>query len=66
MILTSLLAVIFGLLITAIIARVLYRYSYKKGMLNTRKDYAINGVIVGFVFFCMSSVLYLILLNIII
>ena len=63
MILASLLAVVFGLLVTAVVARVLYKYSFKKGMLNSRKDYVINGVIVGFVFFCVSSVLYLIILN---
>ena len=51
MILASLLAVIFGLLITVVVARMLYKYSFKKGMLNTRKDYVINGVIIGFVFF---------------
>ena len=63
MILASLLALVFGLLITTVIAHLLYRYSIKKGMLNSRKDYVINGVIVGFVFFCVSSFIYLVILN---
>lgn len=63
MILASVLAVVFGLLVAVVVARLLYRYSFKKGMLNSRKDYVINGVIVGFVFFCVSSFIYLVVLN---
>jgi len=66
MIVASFLAVVFGLLMTAVVARVLYRYSSKKDMLNSRKDYVINGVIIGFVFFCVSSFIYLILLNVVV
>ena len=64
MILASIVAIIVALLFTLIIARSLYRFSIKKGKSST-KDYIINAVILAFVFFCLSSFIYVILLNII-
>lgn len=63
MILASLLAIVFGVLITLVSARCLYGFSFKRGLLKTRKDYIVNAIIVAFVFFCASSFLYLIFLN---
>jgi hypothetical protein len=63
MILASLLAIVFALLVTLVLTRFLYRFSFKRGLLQTRKDYVINAVIMAFVFFCVSSVVYVVLLN---
>ena len=63
MILASLLAVIIGLLVTLVLVRFLYKFSSKNGFLQSRKGYIVNAVILAFVFFCVSSFLYLILLN---
>ncbi|AXA34377.1 hypothetical protein [Francisella adeliensis] len=64
MILASLLAVVVALIVTVVVARVLYRFSFKRGLLQSRKDYMINAVIVAFVFFCVSSIVYVTLINI--
>ena len=62
MILASLLAVIVALLVTLVLAKFLYQFSSKRGLLQTRKDYIINAVILAFVFFCVSSLVYVVLL----
>ncbi|MFT4694826.1 MAG: hypothetical protein ACI8TE_001748 [Francisella sp.] len=62
MILESVLAVIIALLVTLVLTRFLYQFSLKRGLLQTRKDYVINAVIMAFVFFCVSSLVYVILL----
>ncbi|KEI34973.1 hypothetical protein FRA_44c12720 [Francisella sp. W12-1067] len=64
MVLASVLAIVIALVFTMVIARVLYRLSFRKGMLQSRKDYIINAIIVGFVFFCVSSLLYILMINI--
>jgi hypothetical protein len=63
MILASLLAIIIGLLVTLVLAKFLYKFSSKNRLLQSRKDYRVNAVILAFIFFCVSSFLYLILLN---
>ena len=62
-VLVSLIAIVVGLLVTLMLARFLYRFSVKKGLLQSRKDCLINAVIVAFIFFCVSSVVYVFLLN---
>ncbi|QIW09472.1 hypothetical protein [Francisella sp. LA112445] len=64
MIFASIVAIVVALLFTLLIARSLYRFSIKKGKLST-KDYIINAIILAFVFFCLSSFIYVVLLNII-
>jgi hypothetical protein len=61
-VLVSLIAIVVGLLVTLVLARFLYWLIAKKGLLQTRKDYVINAVILAFVFFCVSSLVYIILL----
>ncbi|APC96579.1 putative membrane protein [Francisella frigiditurris] len=65
MILASLIAIIVALLVTLILARMLYRFSYKKGMLQSRKDRVLNAIIIAFIFFCLSSFVYIGVINII-
>ncbi|API86179.1 hypothetical protein F7310_01885 [Francisella uliginis] len=64
MILASIVAVIVALLFTLLIARPLYKFSIKRGKLASVKDYTINAIILAFVFFCLSSFIYIVLLNI--
>lgn len=64
MILASFIAIITALLFTLMLARLLYKFSFKKDLLRRRRDYVINGVIIGFVFFCVSSFVYVVFLNI--
>jgi hypothetical protein len=64
MVLASLVAIMIGLVVTLVSVRLLYKFSLKKGLLNSRRDYVINGVIVAFVFFCVSSIVYVVVLNI--
>lgn len=63
MILAIIVAIVVALLFTLLIARFLYRFSIKRGKLST-KDYIINAIILAFVFFCLSSFVYVVLLNI--
>ncbi|AJC48258.1 hypothetical protein SD28_00555 [Allofrancisella guangzhouensis] len=63
MVLVSILAIVIALVFTVVVARMLYSFSYRKGLLQSRKDYIINAIIVGFVFFCVSSFLYVVMLN---
>ncbi|ASG67337.1 hypothetical protein fh0823_26390 [Francisella halioticida] len=65
MILASIVAVIVALLFTLLIARALYKFSIKSNKLASSKDYVINGIIIAFIFFCISSFIYVTLLNII-
>ena len=65
MILVSIVAVIIALLFALLIARSLYRFSIKRGKLVSTKDYIINAIILAFIFFCLSSFIYVVLLNII-
>ncbi|QIV95492.1 hypothetical protein EDC55_10724 [Allofrancisella inopinata] len=63
MVLSSVLAIVIALVFTATVARILYKFSFRKGMLQSRKDYIINAIIVGFVFFCVSSLFYIFMIN---
>lgn len=63
MILASIVAIVIALLFTLLMARLLYRSCVRKGKLST-KDYIINAIILAFVFFCLSSFIYVVLLNI--
>lgn len=65
MILISVVSIIVALLFTLVVARFLYKFSLKRDKLNKSTDYILNGVILAFVFFCISSFIYVILLNII-
>ncbi|MBK2125606.1 hypothetical protein [Fangia hongkongensis] len=64
MILSFLIALIIALAIAWIAARILFRTSARKGLLRKRSDFAINGIIIAFVFFCSSSFAYIVLLQI--
>ena len=61
----SIVAIVIGLISVFVMARILYKHSSKNSSLDEKKSNLINGVILGFVFFCMSSVSYVILINII-
>jgi len=63
MVIISVFSIIIALLITFVVAKKLYGYGVKNNRLKSKKDYIINGVIIGFVFFCVSSFVYVILLN---
>ena len=56
------LAVLFGLLASYLIARLLYRYTLRKGLLKTKKDQWVNAGLVGAVFFCVSTFVYVLTL----
>ena len=64
MVKATILSICIALLLTLIIARLLYRFSFSRGLLRTKKDYIINASIIGFVFFCSSSILYVCILNV--
>lgn len=63
MVVISIFSVLVALLITAVVANRLYVYSMRNNKLKSKKDYVINGVIIGFTFFCISSFSYVLLLN---
>lgn len=64
MVVISIFSVLVALLVTAIVARRLYVYSMRNNKLKSKKDYVINGAIIGFTFFCISSLSYVLLLNV--
>ncbi|AIT09361.1 hypothetical protein LO80_04845 [Candidatus Francisella endociliophora] len=65
MFIISIFSIVITLLVTLFFAKRLYSFSAKNNKLKTRADYVINGVILGFTFFCISSFIYVLLLNII-
>ncbi|AJI53280.1 MULTISPECIES: hypothetical protein [Francisella] len=64
MLLASVVAILIGLIATVVVVRTLYKHSVRKGTLKSKKDKVINGVIVGLVFFCVSSFSYVLIINI--
>lgn len=66
MIFALVIALISGLVIAWLAARVLFRISMRKNRLNSTKDKLINGVITALIFFCSSSFIYVLLLSIMI
>jgi hypothetical protein len=64
MILISLIAIFVALIFSFVIARFLYISSRSRSKLSLNKDLIINALIIGFVFFCTSSLVYVSLINI--
>ncbi|QWU99615.1 hypothetical protein [Francisella salimarina] len=64
MLLASVVAILIGLIATVVVVRTLYKQSVRKGTLKSKKDKVINGVIIGLVFFCVSSFSYVLIINI--
>ncbi|ABU61030.1 hypothetical protein FTA_0554 [Francisella tularensis subsp. holarctica FTNF002-00] len=46
-------------------AKILYNSSFRKNKLNSTKELLINATIVTFIFFCVCSLIYVFLLNIV-
>lgn len=65
MVLISFFAIVFALLVTLVAAKKLYSFSLKNNKFKKRKDYIVNAVILAFVFFCVSSFIYVFLINVI-
>ncbi|APC92170.1 hypothetical protein CGC45_07265 [Francisella opportunistica] len=65
MILLSLVSILITLLFTLVLAKVLYNSSFRKNKLNSTKELVINATIVAFVFFCVCSLIYVFLLNVV-
>lgn len=62
MVLATIVALIVGLLASFICARVLYRFSAHKGYLRKRSDFTFNAILVGGMFFCITTFVYVIML----
>ena len=65
MILLSIVSILIALLVTLVVAKILYNSSFRKNKLNTTKELIINVIIVTFVFLYVCSLIYVFLLNII-
>ncbi|AEB28169.1 hypothetical protein FN3523_0312 [Francisella hispaniensis] len=65
MILLSVISILIALIITIVVAKILYKSSFRKNKLNSTKDLLINATIVTFIFFCVCSLIYVFLLNIV-
>ena len=65
MILLSIVSILIALLVTLVVAKILYNSSFRKNKLNITKELIINATIVTFVFFCVCSLIYVFLLNIV-
>ncbi|WP_080543210.1 hypothetical protein [Francisella tularensis] len=65
MILLSVVSILIALLVTIVVAKILYNSSFRKNKLNSTKELLINATIVTFIFFCVCSLIYVFLLNIV-
>lgn len=65
MILLSVISILIALIITIVVAKILYNSSFRKNKLNSTKELLINATIVTFIFFCVCSLIYVFLLNIV-
>ena len=65
MILLSIVSILIALLVTLVVAKILYNSSFRKNKLNTTKELIINAIIVTFVFLYVCSLIYVFLLNIV-
>lgn len=65
MILLSVISILIALIITIVVAKILYKSSFRKNKLNSTKELLINATIVTFIFFCVCSLIYVFLLNIV-
>lgn len=62
MILATIVALLVGLFASFICARVLYRLSARKGYLRKRSDFTFNAILVGGMFFCITTFVYVVML----
>ncbi|NDS71982.1 hypothetical protein FWI81_07750 [Francisella tularensis subsp. holarctica] len=65
MILLSVVSILIALLVTLGVAKILYNSSFRKNKLNSTKELLINATIFTFIFFCVCSLIYVFLLNIV-
>ena len=62
MILATIMALVVGLFTSFICARILYRLSAQKGYLRKRSDFTFNAILVGGMFFCIATFVYVVML----